>query len=103
MKKTFAIFMVMAMAVIMMPLAANAQTYTTRRVYRNGHWTTIRTYTRTNRITPRERTRLAHERNRFYKTERRVTRDGVVTPREARKLTRQARRYHRTVRRDRNN
>ena len=112
MKKIFAAFMVMAMMAIMLPLAANAQTYTTRRVYRNGRWQTVRVYTtttrrnnryRTNRITPQERRRLARERNRYIRLRNRTTRDGVVTRRESRKLDRRARKYNRDIRRARNN
>ncbi len=42
MKKIFAVFMILAFGVIMLPAAANAQTYTTLRVYRNGHLQTVR-------------------------------------------------------------
>ncbi len=117
MKKIFAVFMVMAMMVIMLPLAANAQTYTTRRVYRNGRWQTVRVYTttarrgnyryqnrhRTHRVTPQERRHLARERNRYIRLRNRTTRDGVVTRREHRKLDRRAHKYNRDVRRARNN
>ena len=116
MKKIFAIFMVMAMAVIMLPLAANAQTYTVRRVYRNGRWQTVRVYTtttrRTNgynnryengRVTPQERRRLARERANYYRTRNRAARDGVITRKEARKLNKKARKYVRRVNRARTN
>ena len=117
MKKIFAAFMVMATMAIVLPLAAGAQTYTTRRVYRNGRLQTVRVYTtrttnrnyrynnnnRTGYISARERARLARERNRYSRTARRATRDGVITTREARRLNRQANRYARRVRRARNN
>ena len=113
----FAIFMLMAMAVIMLPLAASAQTYTTRRVWRNGRQQTIRVYTttanrrnyvynngyRTGYVSPQERMRLARERNRLYRTENRVARDGVITNREAYRINRQENRYNRRLRRYRNN
>lgn len=112
MKKIFATFMVIAMMAIMLPLAANAQTYTTRRVYRSGRWQTVRVYTtttrrnnryRTNRVTPQERRRLARERNRYIRLRNRTTRDGVITRRESRKLDRRAHKYNRDIRRARNN
>ena len=40
MKKFIATFVMMAMMAIMLPLAANAQTY--QRVYRNGRYQTVR-------------------------------------------------------------
>ncbi len=46
MKKFIAAFIVMAVMAIMMPLTANAQTYTTKRVYRNGRYQTVRLYKR---------------------------------------------------------
>lgn len=102
--------MFMAMAVILLPLEASAQTYTTRRVTRNGRTTTIRVYTNTqngrygrNGINARERARLARERARYARTARRATRDGVITRKEARKLNRQSNRYVRRVNRARNN
>ena len=117
MKKIFAGFMLMAMALIALPLAADAQTYTTRRVTRNGRTTTVRVYTsqqnrryngynnRYNRngITARERARLARAQNRYYRTANRATRDGVITRKEARKLNKQSNRYSRRVNRARNN
>ncbi len=112
MKKIFATFMMMAMLAIILPLAANAQTYTTRRVYRNGRWQTVRVYRTTerrnsryrqSRVTPQERRRLARERSRYVRLRNRTTRDGVVTRRESRKLDRRARKYNRDIRRARNN
>jgi hypothetical protein len=117
MKKIIAAFMFMAMAVILLPLEASAQTYTTRRVTRNGRTTTVRVYTsqqsrryngynnryNRNRITPQERARLARQQSRYYRTANRATRDGVITQREARKLNRQSNRYVRRVNRVRNN
>jgi len=44
MKKIIATFMMMAMMAVMMPLAANAQSYTTKRVYSNGRYRTVRVY-----------------------------------------------------------
>jgi outer membrane lipoprotein SlyB len=44
MKKFIATFIVMAMMAIMLPLDTFAQTYTTRRVYTNGRWRTVRVY-----------------------------------------------------------
>ncbi len=106
MRKITAIFMAMALAVIMMPLAANAQTYTTRRVHRHGHWQTVRVYHpygQRGRITPHERRKLNRERNRIYRTERRDYRDGRLSRHEARNLKKKERKYHRNVRRARNN
>lgn len=117
MKKIFAVFMILAFGVIMLPAAANAQTYTTRRVYRNGHLQTVRVYrtTTVNRtspynsryrrgtVTPQERRRLARERMRYTRLRNRTTRDGYITPQEARKLNRRATKYRRDTRRARNN
>lgn len=117
MKKIFATFMIMATIVVILPLAVDAQTYTTRRVYRNGRWQTVRVYTttttrrnygyndryRTGRITAQEQRRLARQRNRYYRTANRVTRDGVITNKEVRKLNRRADKYNRRVNRARNN
>jgi hypothetical protein len=117
MKKIFATFMIMATIAIMLPLAAAAQTYTTRRVYRNGRYQTVRVYTqttsrrnygynnryRTARITPQEQRRLARERYRYGRLQNRVVRDGVITNKEARKLNRRADKYGRRVNRARNN
>ncbi len=44
MKKFIATFLTIAMMAIMLPLAANAQTYKTQRVYRNGRYQTVRVY-----------------------------------------------------------
>lgn len=44
MKKFIIGFVMMAVMAIMLPLAASAQTYTTRRVYRNGRYRTVRVY-----------------------------------------------------------
>ncbi len=44
MKKFIATFLMMAIMAIMVPIAVSAQTYTTRRVYRNGRYTTVRVY-----------------------------------------------------------
>lgn len=113
MKKIFATLMVMASFAFMVPLETFAQTYTTRRVYRNGRWTTVRVYTTTNRgnhygwrnrgVSPRERARLNRQRMRLYNTRNRITRDGIVTQREARRWNKQTTKYRRTVRRVRNN
>ncbi len=126
MKKYFAAFFVMAMLAVMLPLAASAQTHTTtRRVYRNGHWHTVRVTTRTNpgrhygwtrgrhygwynrnrtaTITPSERRRLARQRNRLGTLQTRIIRDGVVTNREARRLDRRTDKYVRKVNKARNN
>ncbi len=46
MKKFIIGFVMMALIAIMLPLAAEAQTYTTRRVYRNGRYRTVRVYKR---------------------------------------------------------
>ena len=115
MKKFIATLMVMATMAIMMPLAASAQTYSTRRVYRNGRWQTVRVYTTTNRgnhygwrnrnqrITPQERARLMRERMRLMRQRNRVSRDGVITSKEARRLNRSRDKYIRRVRKARNN
>lgn len=105
--------MIMAVLAIMMPLTAAAQTYTTRRVYRNGRWTTVRVYTsngnhygwrnKNRGVTASERARLARERMRIYRQRNRVRRDGVITRREASRVYRTTNRYHRDVRRARNN
>ncbi len=44
MKKIITIFMMMFVFAAMLPIAASAQTYTTRRVYRNGRYRTVRVY-----------------------------------------------------------
>jgi hypothetical protein len=113
MKKFFATLMIMGTMALMLPLDTFAQTYVTRRVYRNGRWTTVRVYTnqgnrygwrnRTNRVTPQEQRRLARQRSRIYNQQNRIVRDGVITTREARRLNRSTTRYNRTVRRVRNN
>lgn len=115
MKKIFATLMVMATLAIMFPLEAFAQTYTYRRVYRNGRWQTVRVYTRTNRgnhygwrnrnrgITPQEQRRLARERMRIYNLRNRVSRDGVVTAKEARKVNKRTNKYVNRVNRARSN
>lgn len=115
MKKIFATLMVMAILAIMMPLDTFAQTYSYRRVYRNGRWQTVRVYTTTNRgntygvrnrnrrVTPQEQRRLARERMRLYNQRARVTRDGRVTKQEARRVNKATKRYVRNVRKARNN
>lgn len=117
MKKIFATLMIIATAAILLPMTAEAQTYTTRRVYRNGRYQTIRVYTttasrrnygynnryRTSGITPQEQRRLARERNRYGRLQNRVTRDGVITGREARKLNNRSSKYVRRVNRARDN
>ena len=122
MKKFFATLMVMGMLAIMLPLDAFAQTYTTRRVYRNGRWQTVRVYTnqgnhygwrnrnrgnrygwRNRTVTPQERARLNRQRTRIFNTQNRITRDGVITAQEARRLNKKTNKYNRTVRKVRNN
>jgi hypothetical protein len=113
MKKLFATLMMIGTFAIMLPLDTFAQTYTSRRVYRNGRWTTVRVYTnsgnrygwrnRNSGITAQEQRRLARQRMRIYNTRSRITRDGVITRREARRWNRTTNRYVRTVRRVRNN
>lgn len=117
MKKVITAFMLAAVMAVLLPVAAAAQTYATRRVYRNGQWQTVRVYTRTNRgnhygwrnryrtgrITPQEQRRLARQRSRIYNLQNRINRDGVVTRREYRKLDRRADKYNRKVVRARNN
>ena len=44
MRKVLATFVMMAIMAIMLPLAANAQTYHYQRVYRNGRYQTVRVY-----------------------------------------------------------
>jgi outer membrane lipoprotein SlyB len=44
MKKFIATFIVMVMMAVILPIAASAQTYTTKRVYSNGRWRTVRVY-----------------------------------------------------------
>lgn len=63
MKKITAIFLVMILMAVMLPLAANAQTYTYRRVYRNGHYQTVRVY----------------KKRSFYKRHRKVVNTAIGT------------------------
>lgn len=44
MKKFIAAFLMMAVMAIMLPIAASAQTYYYKRVYRNGRYRTVRVY-----------------------------------------------------------
>ncbi len=44
MKKIISAFLMMFVLAVMLPLSADAQTYTTKRVYRNGRYTTVRVY-----------------------------------------------------------
>jgi outer membrane lipoprotein SlyB len=44
MKKFIATFVMVMMMAVMLPLAANAQSYTTKRVYENGRYRTVRVY-----------------------------------------------------------
>jgi len=117
MKRFIATFMMLAMLAIMLPLAASAQTYTTRRVYRDGRWRSVRVLTRTNpgnhygwrnrnrrgTITPQERRRLMRQRNRIATLRNRVTSDGVITNKEARKVTKRTVKYEQKVMKARNN
>lgn len=48
MKRFIATFMMMAMMAVMLPLAAFAQTYTTKRIYKNGRYQTVRVYEKQN-------------------------------------------------------
>lgn len=110
MKKFFATLLIIGTMAIMLPFEAFGQTYTTRRVYRNGHWTTVRIYNpgnhygwRNRNVTRQEQMRLARQRQRLYNTRNRITRDGVITRQEARRWNKQTNKYTRTVRRVRNN
>jgi hypothetical protein len=111
MKKFIVTCMMAAVVAIMLPLAADAQTYTTRRVYRNGRYQTVRVVTRTNqgyrygtrRVTSQEQRRLALQRARLQRLENRVTRDGVITRQENRRLNKRVNKYNRRVNRARNN
>lgn len=114
MKKFFASLMVMATLAFMVPFESFAQTYTTRRVYRNGRWQTVRVYVpRVNRgnhygwrnrgVSPRERARLNRQWGRLNNSRSRILRDGVVTRKEARRWNKQTNKYQRTVRKVRNN
>lgn len=113
MKKFFATLMIIGTFAIMLPLDAFGQTYTTRRVYRNGRWQTIRVYTnpgnrygwrnRNRNITRQEQRRLNQQATRLYRMRNRITRDNVITEREARRWNRRTNKYQRTVRRARNN
>ncbi len=119
MKKFITAFVLMAIVAIVLPIAADAQTSTTRRVYRNGRWQTVRVITtrtnrgnhygwrnnryRTNRITPQEQRRLARERARLARYTNRANRDGMITSKEARKYDRKVNKYERKVNRARNN
>lgn len=44
MKKILVTFLMMMVMAVILPIAANAQTYTTKRVYRNGRYVTVRVY-----------------------------------------------------------
>ena len=44
MKKFISTFLMLAVLAILLPLTVDAQTYTTRRVYRNGRYQTVRVY-----------------------------------------------------------
>jgi hypothetical protein len=44
MKKIISTFLMLAVMAIMLPLSIAAQTYTTRRVYQNGRYRTVRVY-----------------------------------------------------------
>ncbi len=105
------------MMAIVLPLAANAQT-STRRVYRNGRWQTVRVTTRTNQgnhygwknrrnrtatITPQERRRLMRQRNRIVTLQNRVNRDGIVTNKENRKVNKRINKYQKKVTKAGNN
>ena len=114
MKKFFACLMIMATLAFIVPFEAFAQTYTNRRIYRNGRWQTVRVYVpRTNRgnhygwrnrgVSPKERARLNSQRSRIYNSRNRILSDGVVTRKEARRWNKQTNKYQRTVRRVRNN
>ena len=112
MKKIFATFMILATMAIMMPLSADAQTYQTRRVYRNGRWQTVRVYTPVRRayglnrrpvLTMQEQRRLERQRMRLARQQNRITRDGIITDREYRRINRSTNKYNRKVRRATNN
>lgn len=109
MKKFFATLMVIATLAIMLPLDAFGQSYSYRRVYRNGRWYTVRVYNgrsynvyNRNRITPREYRNLSRQRYRLYNQRNRITRDGYVTRQESRRWNRSTNRYYRNLRRARN-
>ena len=116
MKKFITTFMMMAIVAIMLPIAASAQTSTTRRVYRNGR--TVRVITKTNRghhygwrnkrnrtpmVTPQEQRRLDRQRARLARYTNRANRDGMITSKEARKYDKKVNKYERKVNRARNN
>lgn len=48
MRKFIATFVMMVMMAVMLPLAANAQSYITKRVYENGRYRTVRVYKKQN-------------------------------------------------------
>ena len=48
MRKFIATFVMTIMMAVMLPLAANAQSYTTKRVYQNGRYRTVRVYKKQN-------------------------------------------------------
>ena len=64
MKKFIAAILVVMMMAVILPLAANAQTYTYERVYRNGRYHTVRVY---------------HKKRSFYKRHRKVVNTAVGT------------------------
>ncbi|MGI8555170.1 MAG: hypothetical protein ACR2LT_02285 [Pyrinomonadaceae bacterium] len=64
MRKFIATFIVMIMMAVMLPLAANAQTYTYKRVYYNGRYHTVRVY---------------HKKRSFYRRHRKVVNTAVGT------------------------
>lgn len=63
MKKYIAAIIMMVMMAVMLPLAANAQSYYYKRVYRNGHYETVRVY----------------KKRSFYKRHRKVVNTAVGT------------------------
>jgi len=117
MKKFITAFMLMAIMAIVLPIAADAQTTTTRKVSRNGR-TTVRVVTKTNRghhygwrnrrnrtpmVTSQEQRRLDRQRSRLSRYGNRINRDGMVTNKEAGKYDKRVNKYERKVNKARNN
>jgi hypothetical protein len=112
MKKFFATLLIIGTMAIMLPFEAFGQTYTYRRVYRDGRWQTVRVYNpgnhygwrnRNRNLTRQEQLRLARQRTRLANTRNRITRDGVITEQEARRWNKKTNKYTRNVRRAHNN
>lgn len=85
MKKFITSFIAMAVMAIMMPLTADAQTYRTKRVYKNGRYQTVRVYKnptyQTKRVyrNGRYRTVSVYKKPSFYRRHRNAVNIGIGT------------------------